>query len=1550
MAGALHLSYPPNIAKVSVQKRRANILGWGLWHIPFLILYALSLDACVKTSGNPYEAALAHHKSKGYDPDALLRAVKPPAPAVTVDDWGGDQGGEDDNAWGDLETRDPRDDGEDATPPPPPDADAGAAEDEDDAATTQEASADDDEITYETPPTLPASWLPEFWAVTYFSLVATAHVLLMFSQHWSVRFRAFVNYRAASDVRANDRFLMFSPMPHQGKAEIVPLRSLLVTDASAPGGEREMLWTVFQRQRFEYVETESGATKRRGEVREVATPVSEALATYLRPTRGLTPDLIAAATARYGDNSMHVPLPTFWKAYKEQLMGPVTVFQIFTTLLWLLDEYWKYALFSACSLMMFEATTAFSKIKNVKTLRGIGRAGTEVMVLRDGRWERKNGESLVPGDLVSVVRAPGASETHVPCDCLLLRGSAVVNEASLTGESVPQMKDCLSRETVASDPSKALDINGEHKVNVLFSGTTLMQQSAGEPESQAPGLPRTPDGGCLCYVLQTGFSSTQGKLMRMMEFADEKVTGDTWETLVLLFILLVFALVASGNVFVTGLREGKRSQYELVLRCILILTSVVPPELPMQTAMAVNTALISLMKASVFCTEPFRVPISGKVDTCLFDKTGTLTSDKLVATGVVEPKPDAAEGGGFTPLTACPEAGKAASLVVAGCHSLVQIDGKTFGDPLEQAAMMGVKWRFDPASQTAVPTEHFKDPIRERALAEAEKRRKEAIAKLPPGAPHPPPIASVPPKRTWRGSPRVKILVRNHFSSALQRMSTVASVTRGDGGDGGAEHWALMKGSPEMVATLLASKPRGYDGAYRKLAEQGMRVIALAHRPLRPEESERLRDRSNPLTRDEMERDMVFDGFLAFACPVRVDTPDVVKALRASSHTVMMATGDSALTALHVANDVGIAEGGLAKALMLAVDKDASSGEERLEWVCAETDEKTNRPTSRTPYASDGTIPELAKRFSLCVTGEALNAAARVDGVSLGKDSGREDKRGLGGGKGGLWDYLDSVVIFARMSPDDKERVLKRLKQQGRHTFMCGDGANDVGALKQAHVGVALLSGFGGANTKKEPAAGKEGEKDAEAKKGGDAAGSAGAVVPTSAKAETYEEKQNRVKEAMMKRREAARKEKAARLADAKELQVLQRQWFEEELAARQAAGESWATVNAMKSAASRMVNEQRRRAAERQRAAGGTSAPSLMQIVQDMEGAEDQETPQVKLGDASMAAPFTSRVPSVRSAVDIVRQGRCTLVSAIQMQQVLVLSCLISAYSLSVLYLDGIRSSDNQMMASGFALTAASLAFSYPTPVHTLSPVRPLRSIFHPANFLSLVGQLVIHVGCMVYAVRMVKLATGEEAEFPENIPVAIVPEALKANATEEQRSIWDQGPPFNPSLLNTVVFLVETVQRVCVMMVNYKGRPFMMGAIENRTLLASLASMVVGAFVCTFEAAPWINRWLQLVPMPDDAFRVRILATLLVSVLGTVAWDQLMLLIFAPRILFTAYRDTIRALPGIKHLAVHATRLAYGAAFLYLYLVHPETKENGFVLVAAFWGYKILKPAGYL
>ena len=46
----------------------------------------------------------------------------------------------------------------------------------------------------------------------------------------------------------------------------------------------------------------------------------------------------------------------------------------------------------------------------------------------------------------------------------------------------------------------------------------------------------------------------------------------------------------------------------------------------MQTALAVNTALMALMKAGVMCTEPYRVPSAGKIDAILFDKTVCLAS------------------------------------------------------------------------------------------------------------------------------------------------------------------------------------------------------------------------------------------------------------------------------------------------------------------------------------------------------------------------------------------------------------------------------------------------------------------------------------------------------------------------------------------------------------------------------------------------------------------------------------------------------------------------------------------------------------------------------------------------------------------------------------------------------------------------------------------------------------------------------------------------------------------------------------------------------------
>ena len=279
--------------------------------------------------------------------------------------------------------------------------------------------------------------------------------------------------------------------------------------------------------------------------------------------------------------------------------------------------------------------------------------------------------------------------------------------------------------------------------------------------------------------------------------------------------------------------------------------------------------------------------------------------------------------------------------------------------------------------------------------------------------------------------------------------------------------------------------------------------------------------------------------------------------------------------------------------------------------------------------------------------------------------------------------------------------------------------------------------------------------------------------------------------------------------------------------------------------------------------------AGSASTIAAQLENLEMDEIPMVKVGDASVAAPFTSKMPSIRSCVDIVRQGRCTLVTSIQMYQILALNCLISAYSLSVLYLDGVKYGDTQMTAMGILGSISYMSMSRAKPLDKLSSVKPLTSIFHPSLFISLLGQFTVHLITMMWAVYSAKKYLEPDWKV-------------------------DLDGEFKPGILNSVVFLISNVQQVTVFVVNLQGRPFMTGLTENRSLLYSLLASFIMTFMFASESVPSLNKYFQLVPFPNDEFRDFIIKILVADVSICFAFDRLMKLIFCPQILKASVEGT--------------------------------------------------------
>ncbi|XP_045660226.1 polyamine-transporting ATPase 13A2 isoform X4 [Ursus americanus] len=658
-----------------------------------------------------------------------------------------------------------------------------------------------------------------------------------------------------------------------------------------------------------------------------------------RSCSGLTLQDQTVRKTVYGPNVISVPVKSYPQLLVDEALNPYYGFQAFSIGLWLADRYYSYAL---CIFLISTASICLSLYKTRKqsqTLRDMVQLSARVCVCRpSGEEEWVDSSELVPGDCLVLPQEGGL----VPCDAALVAGECVVNESSLTGESVPVLKTALPEGPAPYCPDT-------HRRHTLFCGTLVLQARA----FVGPHV--------LAVVTRTGFCTAKGGLVssilhpRPINFKFYKHS--------MKFVAALSVLALLGTVYsIFILHRNRVPLNEIVIRALDLVTVVVPPALPAAMTVCALYAQSRLRSQGIFCVHPLRINLGGKLQLVCFDKTGTLTEDGLDVMGVVPLK-----GQAFLPLVPEPRRLPVGPLLraLATCHALSRLQDTPVGDPMDLKMVESTGWVLEegPAADSAFGTQVL------------------AVMKPPLWEPQPQGMEEPPVP--------VSILSRLPFSSALQRMSVVAAWP------GAAQPEAYVKGSPELVAGLCKPKtvPPDFAQTLQHYTAAGYRVVALAGKPLPVAPS---LEAAQQLTRDSVERELNLLGLLVLRNLLKPQTAAVIRALRRTRIRTVMVTGDNLQTAVTVAQGCGMV-----------------GPQEHLVIIHA-------TPPERGQPASLELLP--------------LESSAAVNGAKV----------------------LVQGTVFARMAPEQKTELVCELQKLQYCVGMCGDGANDCGALKAADVGISL--------------------------------------------------------------------------------------------------------------------------------------------------------------------------------------------------------------------------------------------------------------------------------------------------------------------------------------------------------------------------------------------------------------------------------------------------------------------------------------------------------------
>lgn len=94
----------------------------------------------------------------------------------------------------------------------------------------------------------------------------------------------------------------------------------------------------------------------------------------------------------------------------------------------------------------------------------------------------------------------------------------------------------------------------------------------------------------------------------------------------------------------------------------------------------------------------------------------------------------------------------------------------------------------------------------------------------------------------------------------------------------------------------------------------------------------------------------------------------------------------------------------------------------------------------------------------------------------------------------------------------------------------------------------------------------------------------------------------------------------------------------------------------------------------------------------------------------------------------------------------------------------------------------------------------------------------------------------------------------AIIANRLSRRQTEVDLEGEFEPSLLNSAIYLLQLIQQISTFSINYQGRPFRESIRENKAMYWGLVAAAGVAFSCATEFIPELNEKLRLVAFSTE------------------------------------------------------------------------------------------------